>query len=75
MLTEGLPATSQPTLYSISQTARLAETNPALWAPVFLGAADFAAQQLILAIHQRPNEQNDVLPVAEPLDIGELIHK
>jgi hypothetical protein len=74
MLAAGSLATCQPTLYGFGQTARLAETHPALRAPIFLGPADFAAHQLILTIDQRPDEQNDVLPVAEPLEVGGLIH-
>jgi hypothetical protein len=66
--------TSQPTLDSVSQTARLVETDPAFWTPEFVGPADCAAQQLIPAIDQRTNDENDILPVAQPLDIAELIH-
>jgi hypothetical protein len=74
MRVEGSPATGQPGLHSSGQTARFAESDPALWATVFLGTADFAAQQLILGIDHRPNEQNHVLPVVELLDIGRSMH-
>jgi len=65
------PSTGQPTLDSVSESARLAETDPTFWASVFLGPANFAAQQSILTIDQRANDQNDVLAVAEALDVAE----
>jgi hypothetical protein len=74
MLVEDSLATSQPGLYGSGQSARFAETDPALWATVFVGPANFPAQQLILGIDHRPHEKNDILPVVEQLDIGGLAH-
>lgn len=58
---------SEPRLHGCRKTVGVAETHPALRAGKNVRAADLPAEQVIVTVDQRTDQQGDVLPVTQAL--------